>query len=108
MLVTIPEAFVYKSEQNIWILIAEELFSYFHQFLFLDFFKKNLTIDQFQVLFEIVQIFSLSSTRKEFNIQQFLNSYFLNLNGRRKKEIKDYFIRYRKVLYPKSSFASFI
>ena len=51
------------------------------------------------MLFEIVQIFSSSSTRKEFNIQQFLDSYSPNINGTRKKKIKDCFIRYIKVLY---------
>ena len=101
MLVTIPEAFVYKSEQNIWLAevwIAEELFEYLHPFLFPDFFKEKLTIDQFQVLFEIVKIFSSNSTRKEFNIQQFLDSYSSNRNGTRKKKIKESFIQYLKVL----------
>jgi hypothetical protein len=68
MLVTIPEAFVSKSEQNIWLAevwIAEELFEYLYPFLFPDFFKEKLTIDQFQVLFEIVKIFSSNSTRIE-------------------------------------------
>lgn len=102
MLVTIPEVFVYKSKQNIWIveiLIAEELFSYLHPFLFTDFFNKKLTMDEFQVLFEIVQIFSSSSMRKEFNIQQFLDSYSPNLNGTRKKKIKESFIQYIKLLH---------
>ncbi len=78
MFVTIPEAFVYKLEQNIWlaeIWIAEELFEYLHPFIFPNFFKKKLTSDEFNVLFEIVTIFSSNSTRKEFNIQQFLDSY---------------------------------
>jgi hypothetical protein len=52
----------------------------------MDFFNKKLTTDEFQVLFEIVQIFSSSSTRKEFNIQQFLDSYSSNINGTRKKK----------------------
>ena len=42
MLVTIPEVFVSKSEQNIWnveIWIAEELFDYLHPFLFQDLFS---------------------------------------------------------------------
>ena len=102
MLVTIPEAFVYKSEQNIWLAevwIAQELFEYLHPFLFMDFFNKKLTTDEFQVLFEIVQIFSSSSTRKEFNTQQFLYSYSSNINGTRKKNIKDCFVRHIKVLH---------
>lgn len=44
-------------------------------------------------------IFSSSSTRKEFNIQQFLNSYFPDINGTRKKKIKDSFIKYIQILY---------
>lgn len=50
MLVTIPEAFVYKSEQNIWVAevwIAKELFECLHPFLFPDFFKGKLTMDEF-------------------------------------------------------------
>jgi hypothetical protein len=91
MLVTIPEVFVYKSEQNIWLAevwIAEELFDYLHPFIFPDFFKEKLTIDKFQVLFEIVKIFSSSNTRKEFNIQEFLHFYPSTLNSKRKKKLK--------------------
>jgi hypothetical protein len=115
MLVTIPEAFVCKSEQNIWIVevwIAEELFDYLHPFLFPDFFKEKLTVDEFQVLFEIVKIFSSSTTRKEFNIQEFLDSYSSNMNGTRKNKIKECFIQYLKVLqkqrklYPEVLFPS--
>ena len=39
---------------------------------------------------------SSNSTRKEFNIKQFLESYGPNLNGRQKKQIKDSFIQYLK------------
>ena len=102
MLVTIPESRVYKSKQNIWLVdlwIAEELFDYLHLFIFTDFFNKKLTMDEFQVLFQIVKVFSSSNIRKEFNIQQFLENYPSNLNSKRKKIIKEYFIRYIKVLY---------
>ena len=102
MLVTIPESCVYKSKQNIWLVdlwIAEELFDYLHPFLFSDFFNKKLPMDEFQVVFEIVKIFSSSNTRKEFNIQEFLHSYPSTLNSKRKKTIKEYFIRYIKVLH---------
>lgn len=37
--------------------------------------------------------------RKEFNIQQFLDSYSTNRNGTRKKKIKEFFIQYIKVLH---------
>ena len=50
MLVTIPESYVYKSKQNIWLVgfwIAEELFDYLHSFLFSDFFNKKLPMDDF-------------------------------------------------------------
>ena len=56
-------------------------------------------MDEFQVLFEIVKIFSSSNIRKEFNIQEFLYSYPSTLNSKRKKTIKEYFIRYIKVLH---------
>jgi hypothetical protein len=101
MLVTISEAFVCKSEQNIWIIevwVAEELFDYLHPFLFPNFFTEKLTIDEFHVLFEIVKIFNSSTTRKEFNIQEFLDPYSSNINGTRKKKIKECFIKYLKVL----------
>ncbi len=78
MLVTIPEVFLTKSEQNIWnveIWIAEELFDYLHPFLFQDFFSKKLPKDQFQVLFELIKVYSSSDIRKEFHIQHFLDNY---------------------------------
>jgi hypothetical protein len=37
--------------------------------------------------------------RNEFNIQEFLHSYPSTLNSKRKKIIKESFIRYIKVLY---------
>ncbi len=102
MIVTIPKFRVYKSKQNIWLVdlwIAEELFHYLYPFIFSDFFNKKLPMDEFQVLFEIVKIFSSSNIRKEFNIQEFLHSYPSTLNSKRKKTIKEYFIRYIKVLH---------
>jgi hypothetical protein len=102
MLVTIPESRVYKSKQNIWLVdlwIAEELFDYLHPFIFSDFFNKKLTMDEFQVLFEIVKTFSSSNIRKEFNIQEFLHSYPSTLNNKRKKTINEYFIRYIKIFH---------
>lgn len=101
MLVSIPEVFLFKSEQNIWnveIWIAEELFDYLHPFLFQDFFHKKLTKDQFQVLFEVIKVYSSSDIRKEFHIQNFLDNYPSILNSKRKKKIKQYFINYLQVL----------
>lgn len=78
MLVTIPEVFLTKSQQNIWnveVWIAEELFDYLHLFLFQDFFDKKLTKDQFQVLFEVIKVYSSNDIRKEFHIQNFLDNF---------------------------------
>jgi len=88
MLITISESRVYKSKQNIWLVdlwIAEELFDYLHPFIFSDFFNKKFPMDEFQVLFEIVKIFSSSNIRKEFNIQEFLYSYPSTLSSKQKK-----------------------
>lgn len=101
MLVTIPEVFVTKSKQNIWnveIWIAEELFDYLHPFLFQDFFSKKSTKDQFQVLFELIKVYSSSDIRKEFHIQHFLDNYPSILRGKQKKQMKEYFIDYLQVL----------
>ena len=101
MLVTIPEAKVYKSQKrnNSWlaeIWIAEALFEHLCPFLYRDSFKQNLKNHDFAVLFEIIKVFCSETTRKEFNIQQFLELQGPNLNGTKKKQIKDYFIRFFK------------
>lgn len=101
MLVTIPEVFVNKSEQNSWnveIWIAEELFDYLHPFLFEDLFDKKLTKDKFQVLFEVIKVYSCEGIRKEFSIQEFLESYPSTLSNKQKKQMKEYFLHYLKVL----------
>lgn len=56
-------------------------------------------MDEFQVLFEIVKICSSRNIRKEFNIQEFLDSYFSSLNNKRQETIKEYFVYYIKVLH---------
>ena len=76
-LVTVPKVKLYKNNEealvvDIW--LAEELFNYFHPFFFEDLFKKKLTKDQFQVLFEIIQVYSSENLRKEFHFKQFLNT----------------------------------
>ena len=101
MLVTLPEVHVTKSEQNIWnveIWIAEELFDYLHPFIFSDLFETKLSSHQFQVLFEIIKVYSSNDIRKEFHIQQFLNNYPSVLSSQQKKKIKDHFIHYLQVL----------
>ena len=101
-IVTIPEVNLFKTSDQSWlaeIWMAEELFTYLHPFLFNDFFQDKLTKYQFQVLFEIVKICSSRNIRKEFNIQEFLDSYFSSLNNKRQETIKEYFAYYIKVLH---------
>ena len=100
MLVSIPEAYARKV-QNQWIAeiwVADELFQYLYPFLLPDYFKKKLTTDEFLVVFEIIQIFSVDNMRKEFNIPRFFELYPSKINGTRKKKIKDSFLLYIKVL----------
>lgn len=102
MLVTVPEVFIYKSEQNILIVeiwIAEELFDYLHPFLFNDFFQQKLNKHQFQVLFEIIKNYSSIHLRKEFNIAQFLDNYPSVLSNQHKRQIQEYFIHSLKILH---------
>ena len=102
MLVTVPEVFVYKSEQNILMVeiwIAEELFNHLHPFLFSDIFQQKLTKHQFQVLFEIIKTYSSIHLRKEFNITQFLDNYPSVLRTQHKRQIQEYFIHSLKILY---------
>lgn len=98
MLVTIPEASATKV-QNQWIAevwVADAIFNYFEPFLLTDYFKQNkMTIDEFFVLFDIIKRFSVTNLRKDFDIPGFYPS---KLNGTRKKNIKDIFLRYIKNL----------
>ena len=101
MLVTIPEAYANKV-QNRWIAevwVADEVFNYFEPFFFMDHFKQNkMTMDEFSVLFHIIQKFSVTNLRKDFDIPKFFDSYSSKLNGTRKKNIKNFFIHYIKNL----------
>jgi hypothetical protein len=101
MLVAIPEAYATKV-QNQWIAevwVADEIFNYLEPFLFMDYFKRNkMTVDEFSVLFQIIQKFSVTNLMKDFDIPRFLDSYPSKLNGTRKKKIKDLFLRYIKNL----------
>ena len=75
MLVNIPGVVVYKSHQNIWrieIWVPEKLFNYTHLFIFTSRFNKKLSVDEFEILFGFVNIFSIKPRRKEFNIQPIL------------------------------------
>jgi hypothetical protein len=101
MLVTIPEVQVTKSKKhwNVEIWIAEELFDYFHPFIFSDLFETNLSTYQFHVLFEIIKTYSSINLRKEFHIGHFLDNYPYQLSNQQKQKIKEYFIHYIKILY---------
>ena len=102
MLITVPEVFVYKSEQTILMVeiwLAEELFDYLYPFLFSDIFQQKLNKHQFQVLFEIIKTYSLIHLRKEFNIAQFLDNYPFVLSNQHKKQIQECFTHYLKLLY---------
>jgi len=98
MLVTIPEAYVIKL-QNQWmaeVWVADEIFNYFEPFLFSDYFKKNkMSADEFSVLFQIIQNFSVTNLRKDFDISKLDTS---KLNGTRKKKVKELFLRYLRNL----------
>jgi hypothetical protein len=101
MLVTVPEVFVHKSEQNILMVeiwIAEDLFEYLHPFLFSDVFQQKLNKHQFQVFFEIIKTYSSIHLRKEFNITQFLDNYPSVLSNQHRRQIQEYFIHYLKIL----------
>jgi len=97
MLVTIPDAGADKIG-NQWIAevwVLEDVFCYLDPFLFLDYFKKEkITADEFSVLFQIIQKFTVYNLSKEFNIPKFLDSYSSRLNGTRKKIIKKLFLDY--------------
>jgi hypothetical protein len=67
-------------------------------YIFSDLFETNLSRHQFQVLFEIIKVYSSNDIRKEFNIQQFLDNYPSVLNGQQKKKIKEHFISNLQVL----------
>lgn len=93
MLVSIPDLTVYKSQENILMVeiwIAEDLIYYLHPFVFSDLFCQKLTKLQFQVLFNIIQIYSTSNIRKEFDIQAFMKMVvgLKNLIKRMKKFVK--------------------
>ena len=115
MLVTIPEAKVYKSQKRnnswlaeIWIAkvwIAEELFYYVHPFLFPTFSsgvsrktKEKITKDEFEVQFKVIQVFSSVNLEKKFFIKEFLDSYSAVLSNQRRTKIKKLFLQFVDLL----------
>lgn len=100
-LVTVTEVQLYKNNQKAWVAqiwLAEEFFHYLHPFVFEDLFKNKLTKDQFQVLFQIIQVYSSQDLRKEFHFKQFLDTYTASYSNQRKTRIKQYFIKYLSIL----------
>ena len=78
---------------EVW--VADKIFNYIEPFLFIDYFKHKMSVDEFSVLFQIIQNFTVTNLRKDFDISQLYTS---KLNGTRKKKIKDLFLRYIKIL----------
>ena len=63
------------------------------------FFSQKLTRHQFQVLFEIIKTYSSIHLRKEFNITEFLDNYPSVLSNQHKRQIREDFIHYLKILH---------
>ena len=103
-LVSIPESSA-KKIKNKWIAevwVSDEFFVYIQPFLFTNYFrKKKMSIDEFSVIFEIIQKFCVVNLNKKMYIKKFFNSYPSKhtLNGHRKKKIKNLFIYYINQLY---------
>ena len=97
MLVTIPEVYTTKL-QNQWMVevwAADKIFNYMEPFLFTDYFNHKMSVDEFSVLFQIIQNFSVTNLSKDFDISKLYSS---KLNGTRKRKIKELFLRYLKNL----------
>ena len=89
-----------KDKQNSWIAkvwIAEELFYYAHPFIFPDLLKPKLTKHEFEVQFQVIQVFSSVDLEKTFSIKEFFQNYPLTLTNQHKTKIKKYFIQLIKM-----------
>lgn len=98
-LVTIPDLKLTKSNKTGWIVevwIAEELFYYSHPFL-LPYTRKKKTMDEFEVQFKMIEVFSSISIEKVFLIKEFLESYPSKVRNSRITNIKREFIKWVKV-----------
>ena len=72
MLVTIPEVYTTKL-QNQWMVevwAADKIFNYMEPFLFTDYFNHKMSVDEFSVLFQIIQNFSVTNLSKDFDISK--------------------------------------
>lgn len=78
---------------EVW--VADKIFNYIEPFLFIDYFKHKMSVDEFSVLFQIIQNFSVTNLRKDFDISKLYTS---KLNGTRKKKVKELFLRYLRNL----------
>lgn len=72
-MVFIPQVKLKKyPKQSSWVVkvwVIEELFYYKYPFCFPNFFKQNLTKDEFEIRFKFIQVFSCVNIEKEFFIQ---------------------------------------
>lgn len=84
-LVTIPKVQIIKSKKlKCWIArvwVIEELFDYNYPFLLPELFRQKTTKCQFEVRFQVLQVFSSVSIEKKFFIQEFLDSYLFVLSN---------------------------
>ena len=98
-LVVIPKVKIIKSKKlkcwmaTIW--LVEDLFHYKYPFLFPDLFRRKTSKDEFDVIFEVVKIYSSVSMEKEFFIKKFLASY--RISNQRITNMKRTFIQLVKV-----------
>ena len=99
-LVTIPELKVTKSTQTGWsvqVWVAEELFYYSYPFVLPHICKKK-TMDEFEVQFKVIELFSSITIEKTFLIKEFLDSYPSVIRNSRITNIKREFIQWVKLL----------
>jgi hypothetical protein len=66
---------IFKNKWMAEVWVADEIFNYFEPFLFSDYFKQNkMSVDEFSVLFKIIQNFSVTNLRKDFDISKLYTS----------------------------------
>lgn len=98
-LVTIPELKLSKSAKTGWtaqVWVAEELFYYSHPFI-LPHIQNKKTIDEFEVQFKMIEIFSSIHIEKVFLVKDFLDSYPSVIRNSRITNIKCEFIKWVKL-----------
>ncbi|MFT5791644.1 MAG: hypothetical protein ACI9LI_000981 [Saprospiraceae bacterium] len=73
--------------------IAEEFFDYSHPFLYPDFLNTKASKHEVEVQLRFIQVFASKGIKKTFYIKEFLEHFPSALNGKKKSQIKKYFIR---------------